>query len=100
MPGISLYCLETYTVANHVSALKRARQDEKKRTQNRGQRSEMRTAIKKVEAAVAAGDKEAANALLGSAISKIDRAGRKGLIHSSQASRRVSRLNTTVKTLP
>jgi len=86
-------------VANHVSALKRARQDEKKRLQNRGQRSEMRTAIKKVEAAVAAGDKETANALLGAAISKIDRAGRKGLIHSNQASRRVSRLNKTVKAL-
>ncbi|MDQ6979470.1 MAG: 30S ribosomal protein S20 [Mariprofundaceae bacterium] len=86
-------------MANHVSALKRARQDEKKRTQNRGQRSEMRTAIKKVQAAVAAGDKDGANALLGTAISMLDRAGRKGLIHASQASRRVSRLNTSVKAL-
>ncbi|MDQ6975584.1 MAG: 30S ribosomal protein S20 [Mariprofundaceae bacterium] len=86
-------------MANHASALKRARQDEKKRGDHRGQRSEMRTAIKKVQMAVADGDKDNANALLKSAISKLDKAGRKGLIHSKQASRSASRLNTSIKNM-
>lgn len=86
-------------MANHASALKRARQDEKKREQNHAQRSEMRTAIKKVKAAVESGEKDNANALLKNAISKLDRAGRKGLLHSRQASRSVSRLNASVKSM-
>jgi len=86
-------------VANHASALKRARQDEKKRLQNRDQKSAMRTEIKKVLAAVEAGDKETANAALKSATSQLDRAGRKNQVHPSQASRRVSRLNAKVKAI-
>ncbi len=86
-------------MANHASALKRARQDQKKRLQNRTQKSAMRTSIKKVLAAVEAGDKAAASAALSQAISLLDRAGRKRLIHPRQASRRVSRLNARVKAL-
>jgi len=86
-------------VANHVSALKRARQDEKKRAQNRTQKAAMRTSIKKVLAAVEAGDKEAAAAALALATSQLDRAGRKHQIHPRQASRRVSRLNAHVKSI-
>jgi small subunit ribosomal protein S20 len=86
-------------VANHVSSLKRARQDEKKRGLNRTQRSTMRTAVKKVHTAIAAGDKDAASAALKEATSLIDRAGRKHLIHPRQASRRVSRLNAHVKAM-
>ena len=86
-------------MANHVSSLKRARQDLKKRALNRTQRSTMRTAIKKVEAAVASGDKDAANVALKAAVSLIDRAGGKALIHARQASRRVSRLNASVKAM-
>ena len=86
-------------VANHVSSLKRARQDLKKRALNRTQRSTMRTAIKKIEVAISAGDKEAANTALKAAVPLIARAGRKNLIHANQASRRVSRLNTHVKTM-
>jgi len=84
-------------VANHVSSLKRARQDLKKRALNRTQRSTMRTAIKKVENAIEAGDKDAANVALRTAVSLLDRAGRKSLIHARQASRRVSRLNAHVR---
>jgi len=84
-------------VANHVSSLKRARQDLKKRALNRTQRSTMRTAIKKVENAIEAADKDAANVALKSAISLLDRAGGKALIHARQASRRVSRLNAHVR---
>jgi len=86
-------------VANHASALKRARQDAKIRLANRSQRTAMRTAIKKVQQAVNAGDKEAATVALKQAQSLIDRAGRKNLIHRNQAARRVSRLNAQVKAL-
>ncbi len=86
-------------MANHASALKRARQDAKIRIQHRSQKSTMRTAIKAVHAAIAAGDKAAANEALKSAVSLIDRAGRKRLIHPKQASRRVSRLNAHVKAM-
>ena len=86
-------------MANHVSSLKRARQDLKKRALNRTQRSTMRTAIKKVHVAIEAGDKDAANTALKSAVSLIDRAGGKNLIHARQAARRVSRLNTHVKAM-
>ncbi|MDQ6994786.1 MAG: 30S ribosomal protein S20 [Mariprofundaceae bacterium] len=84
-------------MANHVSSLKRARQDLKKRALNRTQRSTMRTAIKKVENAIEAGEKDAANVALKTAIALLDRAGRKSLIHTRQASRRVSRLNAHVR---
>ncbi|HXH71342.1 MAG TPA: 30S ribosomal protein S20 [Mariprofundaceae bacterium] len=86
-------------MANHASALKRARQDAKIRLENRTQKSAMRTAIKKVLVAVQAGDKEAAATALRQATSLIARAGRKRLIHPSQASRRVSRLNARVKSI-
>ncbi|MBF0282416.1 MAG: 30S ribosomal protein S20 [Zetaproteobacteria bacterium] len=86
-------------MANHASAQKRARQDDKKRLQHRMQNSSMRTAIKKVVAAVTAGDQEAANAALRSATSLIARAGRKRLLHPAHASRRISRLNARVKAM-
>jgi len=86
-------------VANHASALKRARQDQKKRFQNRAQKSAMRTAVKEVLVAVEAGDKDAAAVALTKAASLLDRAGRKRQMHPSQASRRVSRLNAHVKAI-
>jgi len=91
--------LGAINVANHASSLKRARQDEKKRAQNRIQKSAMRTEIKKVLTAVEAGDKDAAAIALKSATSELDRAGRKNQIHARQASRRVSRLNAKVKAI-
>lgn len=59
----------------------------------------MRTAIKQVLTAVEAGDKKAAETALDQAVPLIDRAGRKGVIHRRQASRRVSRLVARVKSL-
>lgn len=86
-------------MANHASAIKRARQDEKIRALHRTQKSTMRTAIKAVHTAIAAGDQAAANEALKEATSLIARAGRKNIIHSRQASRRVSRLNSHVKAM-
>lgn len=86
-------------MANHASAEKRARQNDKRRMSNRVRKSEMRTAIKGVLVAVDAGDADAAGTALKSAVSLIDRAGQKGVIHRNQASRRVSRLTARVKNI-
>ncbi len=86
-------------MANHASADKRARQSLKRRMQNRMQKAAMRSAVKRVDAAIEAGDKNAAGEALKVAVPLLDRAGRKGLIHKSQASRRVSRLTAHVKNL-
>lgn len=59
-------------------------------------KSKVKTVIKKVEAAIAAGDKEAAQANLLVAISEIDKAASKGVYHKNNASRKVSRLTAAV----
>ncbi|MDQ6965245.1 MAG: 30S ribosomal protein S20 [Mariprofundales bacterium] len=83
-------------MANHASALKRARQSLKIRDRQRGQRSAMRSAIKQVNEAVAQGDRQLASSALRAAVKLLDAAGQKRLIHPRQASRRVSRLNRSV----
>ena len=59
-------------------------------------KSKIKTVIKKVEASIAAGDKETAQANLLVAISEIDKAASKGVYHKNNASRKVSRLTTAV----
>ncbi|WP_198243854.1 30S ribosomal protein S20 [methane-oxidizing endosymbiont of Gigantopelta aegis] len=86
-------------MANSPQAKKRARQAEKRRVRNAGQRSRMRTFIKKVIAAVDAGDKEQAQAAFKSAVPIIDSAVTKGLIHKNNAARKKSRLNAKIKAL-
>jgi small subunit ribosomal protein S20 len=86
-------------VANSPQAKKRARQAEKRRTQNNGQRSLVRTVIKKVLSAVDAGDAELAQAAYQSAVPVIDRMADKGILHKNKAARHKSRLNTHVKAL-
>lgn len=86
-------------MANSPQAKKRARQAEKRRVRNVGQRSRMRTFIKKVIAAVDAGDKEQAQAAFKSAVPIIDSAVTKGLIHKNNAARKKSRLNAKIKAL-
>jgi small subunit ribosomal protein S20 len=86
-------------MANSPQAKKRARQAEKSRVRNAGQRSNLRTFIKKVIAAVNAGDKEKAEAAFKTAQPVIDSAVNKGLIHKNKASRSKSRLLAKVKAL-
>jgi small subunit ribosomal protein S20 len=86
-------------VANIKSAVKRARQAEKRRQLNAAQRSRMRTAIKKVAKAVQAGDAEAAATRYREAVPEIDAAAGKGLIHGNKAARHKSRLNRAVRGL-
>ena len=86
-------------MANSAQARKRARQAEVRRQRNAGQRSMMRTYVKKVVSAIAAGDKEAAAAALTAAAPVLDRAANKGLIHKNKAARHKSRLNAQIKAL-
>ena len=86
-------------MANHVSALKRARQSTKRRLRNRMRTTAVRSAIKNVNAAVAAGDKKAADEALKIAVPLIARSGQRGVIHRKQASRRVSRLVASIKAI-
>lgn len=86
-------------MANIKSAKKRARQSEKHRQHNASLRSMVRTYIKKVVAAVAAGDKKLAEESLKAAQPVIDRMAAKGLIHKNKAARHKSRLAASVKKL-
>ena len=86
-------------MANHKSALKRIKQNEKKNLRNKHVRSTLRTFIKRVREAVAANDAALAKESLDAAIPVIDSAASKGVIHRSNASRNVSRLNKLVNTL-
>ncbi|MGD7034755.1 MAG: 30S ribosomal protein S20 [Gammaproteobacteria bacterium HGW-Gammaproteobacteria-10] len=86
-------------MANTAQAKKRARQAEKSRIRNAGQRSNLRTFIKKVLAAVNAGDKEKAQAAFQTAVPIIDSAVNKGLIHKNKAARSKSRLNAKIRGL-
>ena len=86
-------------MANSAQARKRARQSEKQREHNASQRSEFRTAVKKVIKAVAAGDKEAAKSAYQESVSVIDSIADKNIVHKNKASRHKSRLNSAVKAM-
>lgn len=86
-------------MAHHKSALKRIKQNEKKCARNKHVRSTLKTVIKRVREAVAANDLNLAKEALQTAIPYIDSAASKGVIHRSNASRNVSRLNKLVNTL-
>jgi small subunit ribosomal protein S20 len=86
-------------MANSPQAKKRARQAEKSRIRNAGQRSNLRTFVKKVIAAVRAGDKDQAQAAFKTAVPVIDAAVNKGLIHKNKAARSKSRLNNRLRAM-
>ena len=83
-------------MANIKSAKKRIEVIDKNTLRNKMIKSKVKTVIKKVEAAIAAGDKEAAQANLLVAISEINKAASKGVYHKNNASRKVSRLTAAV----
>ena len=86
-------------MANTKQAEKRARQAVKQRSQNMSQRSTLRSAIKKVQAAVATGDKAAALAVFKESVSTIDHIADKKIVHKNKAARHKSRLSAAVKGL-
>ena len=77
---------------NIKSAIKRARQSEKRRMKNASQKSALRTAVKTAEAAMAQTDVEKAKEALLNATQKLDKAVTKGLLHKNAAARKKSRL--------
>ncbi|BDV42592.1 30S ribosomal protein S20 [Geotalea uraniireducens] len=86
-------------MAHHKSALKRIKQNKKRQLKNKHYRSTLRTFIKRVREAVEAKDQALAKEALQAAIPVIDKAASKGIIHTSNASRSVSRLAKLVNTL-
>jgi len=79
-------------LANHKSALKRARQNEVRRIRNKSYKTSTKKAIKEVRVAVANGSTEEARERLAKAVSIIQKTVSKGVIHKNQASRKISRL--------
>ena len=84
-------------MANHFSALKRARQTEKKTATNRANKSHLRTALRSLREAIAKGDKEAAKTAYNSTASIVDKGVQKGVLHKNTANRYKSRLNARMK---
>ena len=86
-------------MAHHASALKQMRQGEKRRARNRTNLSQLKTQVKKLRAAIAEGNAEAAKKLLPETVGEIDKAAKKGVVHDNAASRYKSRLARKVSAL-
>jgi small subunit ribosomal protein S20 len=86
-------------MANTPQSKKRARQTERRFAINKARRSRIRTYLRKVEEAIASGDKDAAAAALRAAQPELMRGVTKGVYHKNTASRKVSRLSSRVKAL-
>lgn len=86
-------------MANIKSQIKRIRTNEAARLRNKAVKSELKTHVRRVREAVAAGDKDAASAALVSATTKLDKAVSKGVIHANQAANRKSALAKQVAAL-
>ncbi len=86
-------------MANSAQARKRARQAVKQRTHNISLRSTLRTAIKKVQKAILAGDKTVAQNEFKQSMSVIDNIADKKIIHKNKAARHKSRLSAAIKAL-
>lgn len=84
-------------MANHFSALKRARQTEKKTTVNRANSSRLRTQLRKLRTALASGDQSQTQTIYRETVSLIDQSVKKGVIHKNTGSRYKSRLSARVK---
>lgn len=86
-------------MANTDSARKRIRQNRRRAARNQARRSRMRTFIKKVEVAVASGDRSAAAEALRTAQPEMQRAANKGVVHRNTVSRKLSRLAARIRDL-
>jgi small subunit ribosomal protein S20 len=86
-------------MANTKSAKKAARQTERRTEINKSRRSRLKTFVRKVEEAIAAGEKEAAAMALRQAQPEIQRSASKGIIHKNTAARKISRLSQRIKAL-
>ena len=93
------YKLEVYGLANIKSAKKRILVTETKAARNKAIKSKVKTAVKKVETAVAEKNVEAAKAALHTAIVEISKAGSKGVYHKKTVSRKIARLSKAVDSI-
>ena len=83
-------------MANHFSAVKRARQTTKRTDENRANTTRLRTALRKLRQALETGDAKQAKEVFGNTVSMIDKAVKKGIIHKNTGSRYKSRLSARV----
>lgn len=86
-------------MANTPQSKKRARQNDRRQVINSARRSRIRTFLRKVEEAIASGDKDAAATALRTAQPEIMRGVTKGVLHKNTASRKMSRLSARVKAI-
>jgi len=86
-------------MAHHKSAQKRIRRNAKREVMNTARKNRIRSYIRRVEDAIAAGDKDSAAAALRAAQPEIHRGVNKGILHRNTAARRLSRLSTRINTL-
>ncbi|MBW8269563.1 30S ribosomal protein S20 [Caldovatus aquaticus] len=86
-------------MANTASARKRIRQTEKRTARNKARRSRVRTFLRKVEQAIAGGDKTAAQAAFRAAQPELHRAATKGVLHRNTVARKLSRLAARIKAI-
>jgi small subunit ribosomal protein S20 len=84
-------------MANHVSALKRARQTEKKTATNRANKSRMRLALRSLRTALTSGDNATLDTTFRETVSALDKSVQKGILHKNTASRYKARLSARVK---
>jgi small subunit ribosomal protein S20 len=86
-------------MANHFSALKRARQTTKRTLRNRANTSRLRSTLRDIREGLAKGEKHSAAQTFRQAVSALDKAVQKGIVHKNTASRYKSRLNARLKAL-
>jgi small subunit ribosomal protein S20 len=86
-------------MANHFSALKRARQTETRTVRNRNNRSQLRSVLRKMRESIAAGNREQAEQIYRQTVSALDKAIQKGVLHQNTASRYKSRLSVRVRAM-
>jgi small subunit ribosomal protein S20 len=86
-------------MANHFSALKRARQTEKRTARNRASTSQVRSALRTMRESLAKGEKAAAEQTYRQTVSALDKAIQKGVLHENTASRYKSRLSARLNAL-
>jgi small subunit ribosomal protein S20 len=96
---LKLDSFQEIKLANSAQARKRARQADKRRSQNQAQRNQMRTYVKRVAKVIASGNKEEAIAAFREAAPVLDGSVNKGLIHRNKAARHKSRLNARIKAM-
>lgn len=86
-------------MANHKSAIKRAKQNEIRRQRNKAVKTRIKNVVKEVRAAVSEESQENALSSLNSAKSEIDKAAKKGVLHKGTAARKISRLTKLINTM-